>query len=105
MSSLIDLIFFSEKRKNLLVQLANGPMDIDEIKETLNVKACALMPQIKKLKDMDLIEQREDIYQLSDIGAVIVEKMIPLTSLINVFDGNKDYWSKHDRSQIGRAHV
>ena len=100
MSSLIDLIFFSEKRKNLLVQLADGPMDIDEIKETLNVKACALMPQIKKLKDMDLIEQREDIYQLSDIGAVIVEKTIPLTSLINVFDGNKDYWSKHDRSPI-----
>ncbi|MDY0129884.1 MAG: ArsR family transcriptional regulator, partial [Methanosarcina vacuolata] len=58
MSSLIDLIFFSEKRKNLLVQLANGPMDINEIKEVLNVNSCALMPQIKKLKDMDMIVQK-----------------------------------------------
>ncbi len=48
MSSLIDLIFFSEKEKNLLVQLANGPMDINEIKEVLHVNSCALMPQIKK---------------------------------------------------------
>lgn len=100
MSSLIDLIFFSEKRKNLLVQLANGPMDIDEIKEILNVKSCALMPQIKKLKDMDMIVQKGNIYQLSDIGAVIVEKMLPLNSVLDVFDGNKDYWSKHDRSPI-----
>jgi predicted transcriptional regulator len=100
MSSLIDLIFFSEKRKNLLVQLANGPMDIDEIKEVLNVKACALMPQIKKLKDMDLIVQTGNIYQLSDIGLVVVEKMLPLTSILDVFDGNKDYWLKHDRSPI-----
>jgi predicted transcriptional regulator len=100
MSSLIDLIFFSEKRKNLLVQLANGPMDINEIKEVLNVNSCALMPQIKKLKDMDLIVQKGSIYQLSDIGAVIVEKMLPLKSVLDVFDGNKDYWSKHDRSPI-----
>ena len=100
MSSLIDLIFFSEKRKNLLVQLADGPMDIDEIKETLNIKACALMPQIKKLKDMDIIVQKGNIYELSDIGEVIVEKMLPLTSLLDVFDGNKDYWSKHDRAPI-----
>lgn len=100
MSSLVDLIFFSEKRKNLLVQLANGPMNIDEIKETLNVKACAVMPQIKKLKDMDIIVQKGSIYELSDIGKVIVEKMLPLTALLDVFDGNKDYWSKHDRSPI-----
>jgi predicted transcriptional regulator len=102
MSSLIDLIFFSEKRKNILVMLANGPKDIDEIKESLNVKACAVMPQIKKLKDMDIIEQSGNIYKLSDLGEVIVEKMLPLTSLLNVFDGNKDYWSKHDRAPIPR---
>jgi len=100
MSSLIDLIFFSEKRKNILIMLASGPKDIDEIKDTLNVKACAVMPQIKKLKDMDIIEQRGNIYELSDIGEVIVEKMFPLTSLLDVFDGNKDYWSKHDRTPI-----
>lgn len=102
MSTLIDLIFFSEKRKNLLIQLANGPMYIDEIKDTLNVKACAVMPQIKKLKDMDIIVQKGSAYELSDIGEVIVEKMLPLTSLLDVFDGNKDYWSKHDRSPIPR---
>lgn len=82
--------------------LASGPKDIDEIKDTLNVKACAVMPQIKKLKDMDIIEQRGNIYELSDIGEVIVEKMLPLTSLLDVFDGNKDYWPKHDRKPIPR---
>lgn len=100
MSSIIDLIFFSEKRKNILIQLANGPKDIDYIKEVLNVKSCALMPQIKKLKDMDMIVQKGNIYQLSDLGEVIVEKMLPLTSVLDAFEGNKDYWLKHDRSPI-----
>lgn len=100
MSSLIDLIFFSEKRKKILILLAKGPKDVDEIKTILKGNACAIMPQIKKLRDMDIIVQTGNTYELSDIGEIIVEKMLPLTELLQIFEGNKDYWSKHDRRSI-----
>lgn len=100
MSTLVDLIFFSEKRKRILTLLAEGPKDAEEIKTELNGNACAVMPQLKKLKDMDIIIQYGNTYELSDIGEIIVEKMLPLIELLNVFEGNKHYWSKHDRAPI-----
>ena len=49
-SSLCDTIWLSEKRKNLLLLLMEGPRDIEQIKTSLNVTAKAMMPQIKILK-------------------------------------------------------
>lgn len=100
MTGLIDLIFFSEKRKEILILLANGPKSADEIKEGLHGDVFSIMPQLKKLKDMDVIIQKRDTYELSDIGKIIVEKMLPLTGLLQVFEGNNNYWSKHDRRPI-----
>jgi len=100
MSAILNLIFFSEKRKKILTLLAEGPKEIEEIKNKLKGNPCAIMPQIKKLKDMDLITQQETTYELSDIGEVIVARMLPLTNLLQAFEGNKNYWSKHDRRPI-----
>ena len=49
-SSLCDTIWLSEKRKNLLLLLMEGPRDIEQIKTSLNVNSKAMMPQIKILK-------------------------------------------------------
>jgi len=60
-SSLIDLVFRSDKRKNLLILLDSGSKSIDEIRDELDVTATSILPQIKKLIDSDLIVQ-EDRY-------------------------------------------
>jgi predicted transcriptional regulator len=52
-SSLCDTIWLSEKRKNLLLLLMEGPRDIEQIKTSLNVTAKAMMPQIKILKKQE----------------------------------------------------
>jgi predicted transcriptional regulator len=100
MSGLVDLIFFSEKRKEILILLTKGPKSADEIKNSLNGDVFSIMPQLKKLKDMDVIVQEGDTYKLSDIGKIIGEKILPLTDLLQVFEGNDHYWSKHDRRPI-----
>ncbi|MGI6174538.1 MAG: helix-turn-helix transcriptional regulator [Christensenellales bacterium] len=100
MSGLIDLIFFSEIRKEILILLTKGPKSADEIRNELKGGALSIMPQLKKLKDMDIIVQKGDIYELSDIGKIIGEKILPLNDLLQVFEENKDYWSKHDRRPI-----
>ena len=46
---LIDTIFFSDKRKNLLLLLKNGPKTIEEIKTELEVSSSPIMAQIRIL--------------------------------------------------------
>ena len=46
---LIDTIFFSDKRKNLLLLLKDGPKTIEEIKTELEVSSSPIMAQIRIL--------------------------------------------------------
>ncbi len=100
MSGLVDLLFYSEKRKEILILLDEGPKSTNEIKNELQGDTFSITPQLKKLKKMDIVVQHEDTYELSDIGKIIVKKMLPLTELLQVFEDNSEYWSKHDRSPI-----
>jgi predicted transcriptional regulator len=99
--SLIDLAFLSEKRKDVLLLLVEGPKTGDEIKTALNVNSTSIMPQIKKLKEGHLIVQdKRNTYMLSDMGEIVVEKMGPLLDTVRVFEENYDYWINHDFTAI-----
>jgi predicted transcriptional regulator len=93
---LIDTIFFSDKRKNLLLLLKDGPKTIEEIKIGLEVSSSPIMAQIRILLKEGLLVQKGDSYELSIKGKLIVPKMEPLLSTFRVFDENHDYWSRQD---------
>lgn len=100
-TSLIDLAFLSEKRKDVLLLLEEGPKTGDEIKTALNVNSTSIMPQIKKLKEGRLIVQDDrSTYRLSEMGEIVIEKMEPLLNTIRVFEENYDYWTNHDFTAI-----
>ncbi|WP_440945128.1 helix-turn-helix transcriptional regulator [Methanosarcina sp. T3] len=98
--SLVNLILFSDRRKDLLLLLKEKPRDIDTIKESLNVDASSIQPHIKKMKDVHLIIEEEKVYRLSEIGKVIVENMEPLLNLIEVFEVDDEYWKNRDLTPI-----
>ncbi len=98
--ALSDTIWISEKRRNLLLLLTEGPRDIDQIKAALNVNSRSMMPQVKILKDWDLISQDGDLYSLTDTGQVIVHNMLPLLNTLNVIEEYRDYWTERDLSCI-----
>ncbi|ALK05505.1 Predicted transcriptional regulator, contains HTH domain [Methanosarcina thermophila] len=100
---LLELIFLSDKRKQLLLFLKDGPKNMDEIKETLDVTSTAILPQIKKLKEKSLVFQEDKSYRLSLIGKVLVEKMQPLVNIVDVFEDNFDYWAERDLQGIPPA--
>lgn len=102
-SCLIKTIFLSEKRKNVLVLLLQeGPKNIDEIKTSLNVSSSALMPQLKKLLKWDLViyNPEKDLYMLSDMGALIVEKIEEFLNIIDIYVENHEFWVTRDLSEI-----
>jgi len=99
-SSLIDLVFRSDKRKNLLILLDSGSKSIDEIKDELDVTATSILPQIKKLIDSDLIVQEDRMYKLTVLGEFIIKKVKPLISALDVVEKNNSYWTGHDLNSI-----
>ncbi|WP_440948489.1 helix-turn-helix transcriptional regulator [Methanosarcina sp. T3] len=98
--SLINLIFLSEKRKNVLLLLLEGPKDINTIKKKLKASATSVQPQIKMLREKHLVVQEKDLYRLSDIGKIITEKMKPLLDTLSVLEESVDYWTDRDLSKI-----
>lgn len=89
---LLDLILFSEKRKDFLLLLKEGPKNIEEILEKLQVPRTALLPQIKKLKEENLVIHEGGMHRLSTIGEIVVEKMQPLLDTLSVFEKNEEFW-------------
>lgn len=98
--SLISLILFSDRRKDLLFLLKSKPRDIDSIKEILKVDAGSIQPHIKKMKGAGLITEENKIYSLSEIGEVVAENMLPLLNTAEVFEENIEYWQSHDLDSI-----
>jgi predicted transcriptional regulator len=99
-SNLLDLILFSEKRKDFLMLLKEGPKNIEEILEKLQESRTALLPQIKKLKEDNLVIHEGDTYRLSSIGEIIAEKMKPLLDTLEVFEKDPHFWADRKLAPI-----
>ncbi|WP_048129508.1 MULTISPECIES: winged helix-turn-helix domain-containing protein [unclassified Methanosarcina] len=100
-SSLLDAIFLSEKRKNLLMLLKEeGPKSSDEIKNAFDFPWKSMIPQIKKLVDLDLVIYTDGVYSLSEMGVVIVTNVQFLLNTLKIYDDNRAFWSEHDLSPI-----
>ncbi|MDW7733152.1 MAG: winged helix-turn-helix domain-containing protein [Methanolobus sp.] len=93
---LLDVIFRSEKRKNMLLLLQDGPKEMEIILESLKTTRQALLPQVRMLEHSNLVAQQDDTYELTTIGKLIVDEMIPLLDTMTVLDNDIEYWGKHN---------
>jgi len=97
---LVDLLFLSEKRKTILLLLMEGPKNLETMREILKANATSIQPQLKKLKEQHLITQEKDLYALTGIGRIVVEKMKPLLDTLDLLEENVEYWANRDMSAI-----
>jgi predicted transcriptional regulator len=100
--NLIDLLFMSQKRKDLLLLLKNGSKTKEEIVDILKVNPTGMLPQIKKLKDEHLVYQEDREYRLTPLAEILVEKMEPLLDILQVIEKNEDYWQERDLTALPR---
>jgi len=95
MADLLNVIISSEKRRNLLILLNDGPRMWDEIKLQLNVTATGMLPQIKILEDEHLLEREDKKIALTPMGRVVVNHMEPFVKTVDVFGRHKKFWQEH----------
>ncbi|MCQ6963535.1 helix-turn-helix transcriptional regulator [Methanolobus chelungpuianus] len=95
-NGLLDVVFASEKRKNVLLLLKDGKKSMETFLEVLDTTRQALLPQIKILEEHHLLSHHDHCYELTPIGKLLIEDMSLLVSTIGVFDQAEEYWGTHN---------
>ncbi len=90
--ALIDVLFASDKRKQVLVLLQEEPKEMKTLLTSLETTRKELVPQMKILEKHHLVSHYEDTYELTAIGKLIVDEIVPLLEKIGVLDTDIDYW-------------
>lgn len=96
---LIDIVFRSQKRRDLLLLLGEEPRTMEEIKIFLDVSPTAILPQIKRLADSNLVIQKNGSYELTDMGDQVFKKVQSLVNVLTLLERD-NYWIKNDLSGI-----
>lgn len=91
---MITILLSSEKRTDLLLLLKEKPRTIEEINDALDTNSVAILPQLKKLKEFELVIHEDRVYDLSPLGKIITRKMEPLIDVVRLLEESyDDYWS------------
>ncbi len=96
---LIDVVFRSQKRRDLLLLLGEKPRTMEEIKILLDVSPTAILPQIKRLTDSDLVIQKNGSYELTDMGDRVFIKVQSLVNVLILLEKD-NFWIEHDLNGI-----
>jgi len=96
---LIDVVFRSQKRRDLLLLLGEEPRTMEDIKVLLDVSPTAILPQIKRLTDSNLVIQKNGSYELTDMGEQVFKKVRSLVDVLTLVEKD-NYWIEHDLGGI-----
>ena len=100
MSKMISTVTSSEKRKNLLIYLLDGPKSLEEIRTSLKVTSSGMIPQIRKMEEQKLVRSEGKKYVLTDVGIVIAEVFSSFINTTHIIETYLDFWSSHDINAI-----
>jgi predicted transcriptional regulator len=98
--TLSDIVCLSEKRRTILLLLGKKGHTIDEFTEKMNMTAHSLAPQLKTLRDEEIVILKDGMYELTNIGRVLVENMYPLFGTIDILEKDYRYWFSRNLSVI-----
>ncbi|WP_406656512.1 transcriptional regulator FilR1 domain-containing protein [Methanolobus sp. ZRKC2] len=92
---LSKLLGISEERTNLLLLLYGGSRKKETIQELLGISRQALVPHMKHLEENGLITKRNDAYELTSIGKIVLSEMMTFSERLDFLDSNSDVLTKY----------
>jgi len=93
---LLDVVFMSEKRKGVLLLLRDGAKEMEYLLRFLDTTRQALLPQIRILEEHHLVDHCKDVYELTAIGRLVADEMLPLLGTLEVLEMDVEYWGTHN---------
>lgn len=93
--ALIHSIFSSRLKIQILLSLADGARSLSELREVTGSVSQALIPKIRKLEDLSLVESSRGVYCLTPFGKVIATIISQFIMAMGGIDRQGKFWMTH----------
>ena len=93
---LIQSIYSSRLKIQILLSVATGTKTLAELREVTGSTSQAIIPKIRGLERLALIEPQEHGYVLTPTGKIVATKIGDFILTIGELTQHKEFWANHD---------
>jgi predicted transcriptional regulator len=93
---LIQSIYSSRLKIQILLSLAGGIKLLSDLREVTGSTSQALIPKIRSLERLSLIQAVEHGYTLTPLGRIAISKIEDFISTMAELNKHRDFWTSHD---------
>jgi len=97
---IVQSIYSSRLKIQILLSLVNGTKSLSDLREVTGSTSQALIPKIRGLEKLSLIEQRERGYDLTPLGGIVTSKIEDFVVTMGEIHQHRDFWVNHDLKGI-----
>lgn len=91
----IQSIFGSRLQTQILLSLYGGVKTLGQLREVTGSSSQTIIPKIKKLESLHLVEGKNREYRITSIGKVVSSKIDDIIRTIGTFRRHDDFWANH----------
>ncbi len=97
-----DLKFhgISSVRMKIMVSLADGPKKTKQLRKITGTQSSTIIHGINELEKQKIVLKDGDYYYLSELGEILVPKLIDMIKTLAVLRNNQDLWLNHQITAI-----
>ena len=93
---LIQSIFSSRLKSQILLSVVEGPKQLSELRDVTGSTSQAIIPKIRSLERLSLIEPCDHGYGITPIGRILATKIGDLVMTIGELMQHREFWATHD---------
>lgn len=93
---LIQSIFSSRLKVQILLSVLSGPKQLSELREVTKSTSQAIIPKIRSLERLSLLEQQDHGYVITPVGRILVTKIGDLVVTLGELMQHREFWATHD---------
>lgn len=99
---LIQSIYSSRLKIQILLSVGEGPKLLSELRDVTGSTSQAIIPKIRSLERLSLIEQRDHGYVITPVGRILVTKIGDFVLTMGELMQHQEFWANHDIEGIPR---
>lgn len=97
---LIQSIYSSRLKIQILLSLTEGAKSLSDLRNVTGSTSQALIPKIRGLEKLSLIESRETGYTLTPLGEIVTSKIENFILTMGEIHQHREFWANHDLKGI-----
>lgn len=93
---LIQSIYSSRLKVQILLSVAKDPRTLAELREITGSTSQAIIPKIRSLERLSLIEPQNHGYAITPVGKILATKIGDFVMTIGEIMKHREFWATHD---------